>query len=389
MSDLRDFLNGGVDDFDPPPEQALDTTIQRVRRRGRRRVVLTGAATFGVIAAMVGGLWWAFSPSPARRPIIGSGGSPSLDTSTSPWEPEGTGCRKLHMGRGCFTRTGPDIALVSGTAAGGDWSLRAFRAIYRGTDPEAEEGTEPREVTQSSICSVWVFAGPPAVWCYGISEVGWIIGMSATASSDSSELDTASPEPSDPLRWLPWRVEGSTHPSVNALYGWTPTETARLVVELDDGLLLKAEVTGPFEEDLGTDVKWWVAFLPPLGTEATLRAFDENGELIWEDDDNPVFQRLTILTSGGGSGTVIETGKHTRFWPTPPSGEGRPVECRDVCTYAFPPDLPAGLTEATFEARSDDGSVFVGWSGACAGEGAVCTVTIQETTEITATFEET
>jgi len=79
---------------------------------------------------------------------------------------------------------------------------------------------------------------------------------------------------------------------------------------------------------------------------------------------NPV---LTVTSSGAGSGQVTSL----------PDG----ITCGNDCTEAFPSN-----TVVTLTAAATAGSVFDGWSGACAGQSVTCTVTLAASQTATATF---
>jgi sugar lactone lactonase YvrE len=81
----------------------------------------------------------------------------------------------------------------------------------------------------------------------------------------------------------------------------------------------------------------------------------------------PAPPTLTVSKAGAGSGTVSSS----------PSG----ISCGTTCSAAF----GAG-TSVTLTATAASGSVFAGWSGACAGTGA-CTVGMTAAQSVTATFD--
>jgi len=80
--------------------------------------------------------------------------------------------------------------------------------------------------------------------------------------------------------------------------------------------------------------------------------------------DSPV--TLTITRRGTGHGTVAG-----------PSG----IDCGSACSA----DLAPG-TAITLSATADPGTVFTGWSGACSGVNAACTLTINAAATVVATF---
>jgi hypothetical protein len=76
---------------------------------------------------------------------------------------------------------------------------------------------------------------------------------------------------------------------------------------------------------------------------------------------------LTVTKTGAGSGTVT-------------SNVGR-IACGSTCSDAFATGVVVTLTAT---ASADD--VFTGWSGACTGAAATCTVTMNTAQTVTATF---
>lgn len=76
---------------------------------------------------------------------------------------------------------------------------------------------------------------------------------------------------------------------------------------------------------------------------------------------------LTVAKSGNGAGRIASA----------PIG----IDCGADCTEFYDQGTPVTLT-----ASADAGSTFAGWQGACTGAGAVCTVTINASTAVTALF---
>ncbi len=75
---------------------------------------------------------------------------------------------------------------------------------------------------------------------------------------------------------------------------------------------------------------------------------------------------LTVTKAGSGSGSVISM----------PSG----IDCGTTCSAMYETGSTVSLTP-----MAASGSAFAGWSGACSGMSA-CSVTVQEVTNVTATF---
>jgi len=76
---------------------------------------------------------------------------------------------------------------------------------------------------------------------------------------------------------------------------------------------------------------------------------------------------LTVTLSGNGSGTVTSTDAG--------------VTCGDDCTESYTPSASVVLT-----ASPAAGSLFDGWSGACSGQGTLCTVTVDANKSVGASF---
>jgi Divergent InlB B-repeat domain len=81
----------------------------------------------------------------------------------------------------------------------------------------------------------------------------------------------------------------------------------------------------------------------------------------------PATDRLSVAKFGTGAGTVTSS----------PAG----INCGTTCSHEF----GAGL-DVTLTAAAAQGSVFAGWSGACAGTALTCTVSMTSARDATATF---
>jgi RHS repeat-associated protein/uncharacterized repeat protein (TIGR02543 family) len=84
-------------------------------------------------------------------------------------------------------------------------------------------------------------------------------------------------------------------------------------------------------------------------------------------DFAPAFKPLSVITLGSGAGTVTSS----------PSG----IDCGTACRTDFAPN-----TQVTLTASPATGSTFGGWSGACTGSAATCTVTLDQARAVNATF---
>lgn len=76
---------------------------------------------------------------------------------------------------------------------------------------------------------------------------------------------------------------------------------------------------------------------------------------------------LTVSKTGNGAGRIAST----------PNG----IDCGADCTEVYDQG-----TQVTLTASADPGSTFTGWQGACSGAGAVCTLMVNATTNVTALF---
>jgi uncharacterized repeat protein (TIGR02543 family) len=81
----------------------------------------------------------------------------------------------------------------------------------------------------------------------------------------------------------------------------------------------------------------------------------------------PTTYTLTLSKSGTGSGTVTSA----------PSG----IACGSTCSASY-----SSGTSVTLTAAPAPGATFTGWSGACSGTSATCTVSMTAARSVTATF---
>lgn len=80
-----------------------------------------------------------------------------------------------------------------------------------------------------------------------------------------------------------------------------------------------------------------------------------------------------MLKAGSGSGKVVSV---------PPY-----IECGDHCVALVPGDDEGEPTPVVLRATPDPGAIFVGWSGACTGTSAACTLEFQYSTTVVAIFD--
>ena len=81
----------------------------------------------------------------------------------------------------------------------------------------------------------------------------------------------------------------------------------------------------------------------------------------------PPGHMLTVTESGTGTGTV--------------STSDATISCPPMCSHFYVSTAPVTIT-----ARPAAGSTFSGWSGACSGSSATCTVSMASNQDVTATF---
>jgi uncharacterized repeat protein (TIGR02543 family) len=85
-------------------------------------------------------------------------------------------------------------------------------------------------------------------------------------------------------------------------------------------------------------------------------------------DTSKVYHQLGVQTTGSGT---VKSGE------TPPG-----IDCGSVCTAEYEEGTAVALCETP-----DSGSVFVGWGGACTGTNTCCTVTMDTSKDVTASFK--
>jgi phospholipase C len=102
------------------------------------------------------------------------------------------------------------------------------------------------------------------------------------------------------------------------------------------------------------------------GVGACKMTLSQNSSATATFSDLPV---LAVTLSGSGKGSVSSN----------PSG----INCGQTCGASFDPGTAVTLTAAAAE-----GSIFVGWAGGCTGTNATCTVTLNASEQVTATFDD-
>jgi hypothetical protein len=94
---------------------------------------------------------------------------------------------------------------------------------------------------------------------------------------------------------------------------------------------------------------------------------------------NPKVNGITVASASGSSNTltVSKTGSGSGTVTSNPAG----INCGTTCSASYASGISVTLT-----AVAASGSAFVGWSGACSGMSASCTVTMNANQSVTANF---
>jgi len=290
MSDMRDFLGRGIEGFNPSPEEGLERTRDRTRKRHRRRQFLAGAVTVAMFGGTLAGAVWlgdqrgrpiagpSPSPSPSYDQIVVGGDQVWICT---------PGFR--NEGKRCFARTSPVIKIASGNLGGQPWSLQAFMALYEGPDPKhpVDSGGAPRR-RLPMMCSVWRFKGSAITGCERSlgKDALWGTGV-PTALMDAPLASPVEPFDEGPLYGIEdsgGGFSGDSRGAVTAVWAWTPRETERVDVEADGVDVGPAVLAGPFES-LRTTLKWFVAFFPSDTQTVTYTAHAADGDVLWAETD--------------------------------------------------------------------------------------------------------
>lgn len=246
-------------------------------------------------------------------------------------------------------RTSPTTTVGSGTAGGKEWSLRAYTATSDQDD---------------FLCLEWKF-GPSTEAddfnCFGpLSELlanGGAYGPISAISQPGS---------------------GNSLPR-SAFFGLTPTSTHQVRVTLEDGRTAHGSVFDS-PPDLGIDAKFFVAFAPP-DTAVTVSAYDDSSNQLWRHEKKPL-PLLTVTTAGGGDGSVTGVPTDELRGADAPQDQALThwIDCGNECLAAL------ANASITLEARPADGSIFVGWRGACSGTSS-CVLTVDSDKTVTAIFQ--
>lgn len=248
--------------------------------------------------------------------------------------------------------TSPETLVASGSEDGNPWVLCARTA----TSPEAGDG--------EGFCMNWSYGQP-----------------------EGSGLDCSFSFSGDRLVPLDENyVSAIMGPAWGFMYGAVPKQAATVELESDNGDSFPGEVY-PAPDPLGVPFKFFTIFAEPYA-EGTLVVRDEEGDVIRERDMEHGLSILTVDLAGEGKGRVVgyRTESLSAYEQCRDTGETcrepNPmwIDCGSECSV--------GLDGAsiTLVAEPAEGSDFVGWTGACEGT-ARCSLTVDETTNVTARFE--
>lgn len=239
--------------------------------------------------------------------------------------------------------TTPDTQVHKGTNGGQPWELRAYLAEI----PEAAE---------EALCMGWRSGQgrEPEFTCM----VNLLEGLSVDHP-------------------LFFRAD-STHPDKVAIFGMADPSIDRIELHASNQTMPAYFFKSPDELGLG-DLKFWVAFAPK--TDVTISGFNEQAEVA-----TLRYMALPLLSAqlqGDGEGSVVgyATGEISCVGPDCQAATPQWVNC--------PSDCSEELDEAhiTLEAAPADGSVFLGWEGACEGEPTTrCSLVVNEDMTVIARF---
>jgi hypothetical protein len=297
MSDFHDLLGRGVGDFDPHPDEGLERTLDRARRRHRARQILAGVLAFGLFGATLAGA--IALRDRAARPIAGPTPSPSgaasVETRTGPGlapppHPAlGTDtCQGPYRGDVYCVQATSDVVVVgAGKTNGVSWALYAWTGTYRGPDPRQADDEHPQPgIELPVLCTAWFFGEPRQPGCRGTAapHEGWWMALVEMPGKQSGAIveGDALPVPSFEIDPFFGPIRG-----VTAVWSWTPAETAGVAFEARDGRTFQAELFSPVPE-LGNGLKWFVAFVPVDAGPFTARAEDHAGRDLWRLEDPPI-----------------------------------------------------------------------------------------------------
>jgi hypothetical protein len=151
-----------------------------------------------------------------------------------------------------------------------------------------------------------------------------------------------------------------------------PTDGARLYVASDLGVFVSRDTGRTWAAEhtgFGDAITTWLTVRDVDGVPNVFAGLEDGS--VWRvplasvpEADTAV---LTVTRAGDGRGTVSSD----------PAG----IRCRRTCSATF-----AAGTDVELRAVPAADSIFVRWSGACGGTAPTCTVTVSDSTTVTATF---
>lgn len=233
-------------------------------------------------------------------------------------------------------RTGERRVIASGTRNGRGWELRGFRA---------EDGLGPRP-----LCLEWV--QPP-------------VDSGGTACT------------TDLLEGLPAGEFVISQTVDNPFFGEVAPEVESVEIHSEDGVVTQARIVDA-PGALDVPYHFFVGFGRGSG-DMTLVAKDAGGNVL-EREVHAALPLLVVTKDGDGSGRVTGYSTDEARCGSDCPAPARWIDCGDDCSSEL------DGASITLEAEPEEGSVFVGWSGACEGTGP-CTIRVDSDRVVTATFE--
>jgi hypothetical protein len=234
--------------------------------------------------------------------------------------------------------TSDTFVIASGTEAGHEWALRGQRAVAEGPNAQAA-GVAGRE----GLCIRFEFETYETQFRCAVAGNE---ALSPGTHLSAQFVDRGREE---------WGV---------AYYGYVSRAVEDVELVLANGDSVPATIASS-PPGLRLNFDFFIG-MAPTGQDVEVVAYDRSGRTIGRVE-RPALPLLTVTTDGSGEGTVTDD----VGW----------VTCGGDCVAS----LDGG--DVTLEATPDEGSVFVGWSGACSGTGS-CTVAVGEDKTVTATFED-
>lgn len=246
MNEMRGILERAVGSFSPDQDEGLEATLRRVRDRERHRRRLGGLLALAVFVAATAILALGLTgPSLLAGPGVQEGG-------------ELPRCWTFGAG-GLQACRGDILDVAAGTQGGERWSLRVVSAV-------ATPGLEGQPES-ALLCWEWAYGGTSSTDCLsGVPSRVDAQNRGGIIVDHSTRGDGAVPK--------------------SAYMGLTPAGTARITLSEGNGnatTVRDATLFGPFEQDLGTDAKLFLGFMPHSSesTITTVTAYDVGDNVLW------------------------------------------------------------------------------------------------------------